>query len=88
MVRKALFLLLLATVLTGALRAEETVAADWTAPAWRSALVPGWGQAYNGDEAKAWWLGGSTWVLLGGVAVTYVEGEQALHDYEIGRAHV
>jgi hypothetical protein len=65
--------------------AGETTEADWTAPAWRSALAPGWGQAYNGDEGKAWLMGGATWGLLGGVAVTYVEGEQALHDYDAAK---
>jgi hypothetical protein len=64
------------------LRAGDLAQTDWVAPAWRSALLPGWGQAYNGDEARAWWLGGTTWGLLGGVAVTYAEGIQALHDYD------
>jgi tetratricopeptide (TPR) repeat protein len=54
---------------------------DWLAPLWRSALCPGWGQAYNNEPTKAWLLGGTTWGLLGGVAVTYILGTQAQASY-------
>jgi tetratricopeptide (TPR) repeat protein len=44
---------------------------DWFASFWRSAICPGWGQAYNNEDTKAWLLGGTTWALLGAVGVTY-----------------
>jgi TolB-like protein len=48
----------------------------------RSLLVPGWGQSYNGDDVKAGVFFG-TWVVLGGVtAVEYVRFNNAKKDYE------
>lgn len=55
---------------------------DWWAPLWRSALLPGWGQAYNGQNHKAWLLGGATWASFAGVAGSYFLGNQADADYE------
>jgi tetratricopeptide (TPR) repeat protein len=55
---------------------------DWFASMWRSALCPGWGQAYNNEGSKAWLLGGTTWALLGGVGLTYAMGAQANNDYQ------
>lgn len=55
---------------------------NWFAPLWRSALIPGWGQAYNGQSTKAWLLGGLTWVSFGGVVTTYMMGTQDLAAYE------
>jgi tetratricopeptide (TPR) repeat protein len=54
---------------------------DWYSALWRSALVPGWGQAYNGQTNKAWLLGGLTWVSFGGVVATYEMGSQAEAQY-------
>jgi len=65
--------------------AEHSVSGDWFAPLWRSALAPGWGQAYNGQSTKAWLLGGLTWVSFGGVAGTYVMGQQAENDYHAAK---
>jgi tetratricopeptide (TPR) repeat protein len=56
--------------------------ASWWSPLWRSALLPGWGQAYNGQANKAWLLGGATWVSFAGVAGSYVLGSQADASYE------
>jgi tetratricopeptide (TPR) repeat protein len=53
----------------------------WFAPLWRSALLPGWGQAYNGQRRKAWVLGGLTWGLFAATAATYVAAGTALDDY-------
>ena len=55
---------------------------DWWSPLWRSALLPGWGQAYNGQTHKAWLLGGATWASFAGVAGTYFLGSQADANYE------
>ena len=60
---------------------EAGLQSDWAAPAWRSALLPGWGQAYNHQTTKAWVWGGLTWGLLGGVVYSYSQGTQALNDY-------
>jgi tetratricopeptide (TPR) repeat protein len=30
---------------------------DWVDPLWRSAVLPGWGQGYNGESTKGWILG-------------------------------
>lgn len=54
---------------------------SWFAPLWRSALVPGWGQAYNGQSTKAWLLGAVTWASFGGVLGTYMMGTQAMDEY-------
>jgi tetratricopeptide (TPR) repeat protein len=54
---------------------------DWTQPLWRSALLPGWGQAYNGDSTKAWIIGGLTVGTLIGTVSTYVIGDGARKEY-------
>lgn len=55
--------------------------ASWFSPLWRSALLPGWGQAYNGQSTKAWLLGGATWGTFAGVVGSYIGGLGALDDY-------
>lgn len=50
-------------------------------PLWRSALLPGWGQAYNGQTRKAWIMGVLTVGLLAATAYTYVATDQAIADY-------
>ncbi len=50
-------------------------------PLWRSALLPGWGQAYNGQKRKGWALGVITVGLFAATAYTYVATDQALADY-------
>jgi len=58
-----------------------TSPADWTQPAWRSALLPGWGQAFNGDTGKGWVIGGLTVAALIGTIATYAAGDAARTDY-------
>jgi tetratricopeptide (TPR) repeat protein len=55
--------------------------ADWTQPAWRSALLPGWGQVYNGDDTKGYVIGGLTLGALIGTIVTYAIGDAARTSY-------
>lgn len=54
---------------------------DWIQPVWRSAILPGWGQAYNGQTTKGVLLGGVTLGLLAGEVATYVVGSQAEQTY-------
>ncbi|MES2201746.1 MAG: tetratricopeptide repeat protein [candidate division FCPU426 bacterium] len=54
---------------------------DWVAPLWRSAILPGWGQYYNGEHGKAWLFGGVTVGLFGAVVVTYSLGSAAQTEY-------
>lgn len=54
---------------------------DWVNALWRSALVPGWGQAHNGETTKAFIVGGLTWGCLAGTAVTYFTAKQAEDHY-------
>ena len=61
--------------------ASDRSSANWFAPLWRSTLLPGWGQAYNGQKHKALVLGGLTWGLFAATAVTYVVAGTALDDY-------
>ncbi len=51
--------------------------------AWRSAILPGWGQAHNGQTRKAWLLGGLTLGLLAGEYATYSAGN-AVRDQYLG----
>lgn len=60
---------------------ESPVSVSWVQPAWRSALLPGWGQFYNHEERKGLVVGGLTLGLLAGVAVTYVVGSSAQQEY-------
>jgi tetratricopeptide (TPR) repeat protein len=64
----------------GALASDQGGGAVWP-PLWRSALLPGWGQAYNGQKRKAWVTGLVTVGLFVGTALTYVMADQALADY-------
>lgn len=59
---------------------------DWVDPLWRSAVLPGWGQAYNGESMKGWILGGITIAALAGTVGTYIVGDQARSNYENGTA--
>jgi tetratricopeptide (TPR) repeat protein len=54
----------------------------WGQALWRSALVPGWGQFYNGQSTKGWIVGGATYAFLIGAAATYVIGAGDRQDYE------
>lgn len=53
----------------------------WFQPAWRSAIVPGWGQAYNGQTSRGLWLGSLTYGLLIGEIATYMAGMSARDQY-------
>lgn len=55
---------------------------DWTQPLWRSAILPGWGQFYNGEKTKGWIIGGLTLGALAGTVGTYVIGDGARKEYE------
>jgi len=57
-------------------------AADWTQPMWRSMILPGWGQGYNGQSVKGWILGLATVGALGGTVGTYVIGSGARERYK------
>lgn len=50
-------------------------------PLWRSLVLPGWGQAYNGQKRKAWITGALTLGLLGATLYTYSATDQALAEY-------
>lgn len=50
-------------------------------PLLRSAVLPGWGQAHNGQKRKAWALGGLCLGLLAGTVATYMAADQALAHY-------
>lgn len=54
---------------------------DWFQPAWRSAILPGWGQFYNHEPRKGLLLGGLTLGLLAGELATYLIGDQARQQY-------
>jgi tetratricopeptide (TPR) repeat protein len=62
----------------GAQASGET---DWGQPLWRSAVLPGWGQAYNGSPVKAWTIGLSSLALLGTTIYTYTAGDAARLEY-------
>lgn len=55
---------------------------DWVQPLWRSAILPGWGQGYNGQTVKGWILGLATVGALGGTVGTYVIGSGARERYK------
>lgn len=50
-------------------------------PLLRSMVLPGWGQAYNGQKRKAWLTAAVTLGLLGATAYTYAATDQALAEY-------
>jgi tetratricopeptide (TPR) repeat protein len=54
---------------------------DWTQPLWRSAILPGWGQFYNGERTKGWIIGGLTIAALLGTVTTYTIGDSARSAY-------
>jgi tetratricopeptide (TPR) repeat protein len=55
---------------------------DWTDPLWRSAVLPGWGQSFNGETTKGWILGGLTIATLVGTVGTYIVGDAARSNYQ------
>ena len=62
------------------LDADSSRGSVWGA-LWRSALLPGWGQAYNRQKGKAWTVGIVTLSLLAATIVTYVATDQAIARY-------
>ena len=48
----------------------------------RSALFPGWGQLYNGDQALGWTLLGAALTTLGTAGFYAYSGQQAQSSYE------
>ena len=54
---------------------------DWTGAAWRSMVLPGWGQVQNGQETKGYILGGVTLSLFAGTVATYMIGDDARKEY-------
>jgi tetratricopeptide (TPR) repeat protein len=62
------------------LDADESRGSVWGA-LWRSALVPGWGQAYNHQKGKAWTVGIVTLGLLAATVATYVATDSAIAHY-------
>lgn len=55
---------------------------DWTQPLWRSAILPGWGQFYNGERTKGWIIGSLAVGTLIGTVTTYSIGDGARKKYE------
>ena len=62
-------------------RANGQGGGGWIQPAWRSIILPGWGQAYNGQAGKGVFLGGLTFALIAGEVATYVMGSNARNQY-------
>jgi len=60
--------------------------ADWPQPLWRSAVLPGWGQGYNGENTKGWIIGTLTIGTLIGTVGTYIVGSNARTNYNDGTA--
>jgi tetratricopeptide (TPR) repeat protein len=54
---------------------------DRWAPLWRSAILPGWGQAYNGEPEKGLALGAITLGCLAGTAYSYLQAQSAYGEY-------
>lgn len=54
---------------------------DWVQPLWRSAILPGWGQGYNGQTTKGVALGGLTLALAAATVATDLIGQQAANTY-------
>jgi tetratricopeptide (TPR) repeat protein len=54
---------------------------DWVQPLWRSAVLPGWGQVYEGRNTAGYVLGGATLAFLGGTVITYIMGDAAYQQY-------
>jgi len=55
---------------------------DWPQSLWRSAVLPGWGQSYNGESTKGWIIGSLTIAALIGTVATYEIGDAARTTYE------
>lgn len=49
--------------------------------AWRSALLPGWGQFYNGQTGKGWLMSGGMFVAAGGTVASYFLQQKAIEEY-------
>lgn len=49
--------------------------------AWRSAVIPGWGQFYKQQKAKGYLLGGAFWGSLIATGVAWLKEDQAHQDY-------
>jgi len=49
--------------------------------AWRSALIPGWGQFYKRQKTKGYLLGGAFWGSLIATGVAWLKEDQAHQDY-------
>lgn len=54
---------------------------DWFQPLWRSAILPGWGQAYNDEKGKGYLVGAVTLGLFAGEIATFVVGDSARQQY-------
>lgn len=54
---------------------------DWPQPLWRSAILPGWRQFYNGDSTQGWIIGTLTIGSLIGTVATYIDGSNARSTY-------
>ena len=65
--------------------ADDSVASsgdvDHFAPLWRSLIIPGWGQAYNGNGSKGLAFGLTTFALLGTAYATYQAADSSYSDY-------
>lgn len=49
--------------------------------AWRSAVIPGWGQFYKQQKSKGYILGGAFWGSLIATGVAWLQEDQAHQDY-------
>lgn len=49
--------------------------------AWRSAVIPGWGQFYKRQKTKGYILGGAFWGSLIATGVAWLQEDQARQDY-------
>ena len=65
-----------------ALSSEAVVLRSRGDAAFRSLLVPGWGQLYNRQPVKAGVFAGAAAVALGGAVAFHLAGTQAEHDYK------
>lgn len=72
------YALFCALLVAGALPAK---APDWFQPLWRSAILPGWGQAYNGQNGKAYAVGAANMALLVGEVGSFLVGDSARQQY-------
>ena len=67
-----------------ALSADAVVLRSKTGAAFRSALVPGWGQFYNREPAKGVLFTAAGLGALGTAAAYYVRAQSAFTDYKMG----